>query len=496
MSISIQFEIINFNTTMNKIDYLFKLHNIYVAFSQKYLLFIDLQTKRVVFEFLYTIREIDKPNLCPYNDKIIIQCIHPNQSYYDIFSLQGKKLTNTPIKDNDNYIITFNQILYSLFICKNILYIIEPNQKIKCKIQLDFNINWYSNPIHFNDGTNEHILILIKNTNNLYQIIDITNDKTNISDQFTIDHNILYEQITIGYNERLEIYMPYNSNKFIIGRIENLNYINSFKNQFLNGNFKNALLIRNFKNLKTFSDMLNDLKGHNKINLYTINPVEWIENNPNSGELDPISIKSNQIENIIKNTSNNFIYICISTNYMDFIDFIINNINTEFTTMYFYTTNKYNIVYSNILSENNIIEGFSEIINLDYSSDNVENYLFTTHTIVISDNSLSKRYFPLFLYKKLILDKDVYFKNIPNNITNVNFINKVIELFTKLDIITLKLEFALQPYYKISSNKIKSLGSEYFTTLRDYLIKDIELQTNLYILWDTLINPIFNTSQY
>jgi hypothetical protein len=28
------------------------------------------------------------------------------------------------------------------------------------------------------------------------------------------------------------------------------------------------------------------------------------------------------------------------------------------------------------------------------------------------------------------------------------------------------------------------------------LIKDIELQTNLYILWDTLINPIFNTSQY
>ena len=39
------------------------------------------------------------------------------------------------------------------------------------------------------------------------------------------------------------------------------------------------------------------------------------------------------------------------------------------------------------------------------SSVNVENYLFTTHTIVISDNSLSKRYFPSFQYKKVILDK-------------------------------------------------------------------------------------------
>jgi hypothetical protein len=36
--------------------------------------------------------------------------------------------------------------------------------------------------------------------------------------------------------------------------------------------------------------------------------------------------------------------------------------------MYFYTTNKYNIIYSNILSEKNIIEGYSQIINLDYSA--------------------------------------------------------------------------------------------------------------------------------
>jgi hypothetical protein len=239
--------------------------------------------------------------------------------------------------------------------------------------------------------------------------------------------------------------------------------------------------------------MLNDLKGNNKLPSYHIDTLQWIENNSKTIQIQ--SMHKNEIKNIENNINTEpGVYYCISSNYMEFLDFIINKYDTEFITMYFYTTNKYNIIYSNILSEKNIIEGYSQIINLDYSSSSVENYLFTTHTIVISDNSLSKRYFPSFQYKKVILDKDVYFKNIPNNITDINFIKKVIELFIKLDIITLKLDFALSPYYKISRNIITNLGIDYFTTLRDYLIKDIELQTNLYILWDTLINPIFNTS--
>jgi hypothetical protein len=493
MSISIQFEIIYLNTITDKIDYLYKLYNIYIAFSQNYIIFVDNDTKKVIYEFYHKITDIARPNLCPYNDKIIFQFIQPNQSYYDIFNLQGKKLTNTSIKDNDNYLITFNQILYSISICKNILYIYEPNHKLKCIIRLNFDIIWNSNPINYNDGTNDHIIILTKNISNSYKIIDITNKKTNVSDEFIIENNILYDQITIGYNDGIEIYMPYNLKNFIIGKVENINSIYSFTNEFINGNFKDVSLTRKFKNLNTFSDMLNDLKGNNKLPSYHIDTLQWIENNSKTIQIQ--SMHKNEIKNIENNINTEpGVYYCISSNYMEFLDFIINKYDTEFITMYFYTTNKYNIIYSNILSEKNIIEGYSQIINLDYSSSSVENYLFTTHTIVLSDNSCSKRYFPISLYNKLILDKDIYFKNIPNTITKTNFINKIINLFTKLDIITLKLDFSLSPYYKISSDNIKKLGIEYFTTVKDYLMKDIELQSNLYILWDTIINPIFNTN--
>ena len=108
---------------------------------------------------------------------------------------------------------------------------------------------------------------------------------------------------------------------------------------------------------------------------------------------------------------------------MDFLEFIINNIDNNFDTMYFYASNKYTIVYSNIISATYIPEAFSEVIILDISSDGVTDYLFTTHSIVLSDNSLSKRYFPISLYQKKILDNDIYFKNIPNDITKSSFIN-------------------------------------------------------------------------
>ena len=74
------------------------------------------------------------------------------------------------------------------------------------------------------------------------------------------------------------------------------------------------------------------------------------------------------------------------------------------------------------------------------------------------------------------------------------FINKTIDLFIKLDIVTLKLDFALSPYYKISADIIKNLGIDYFQTMKQYLLVDPELVSNLYLLWNTLINPIFNTS--
>ena len=498
MSISIQFEIINLDY---KIQYFYQLFNVYIGFSSNDILFLDMNTKKLIVPVFHKTMVQDKPYISGYNDKIILQYFKENNSCYDILDLNGKKLTNTPIKYKNNYLIQFNQMLYSLLICKNILYIIDPNDKIICVIHLNFIVIWNSNPIIYNDSTYDHIMLLVKTSNNLYAIVDIINNATNVTNEFSIDNDIYYEQITIGFNNGLEIYMP-SSKNLLIAKIENLNYIQSISNKFINGNFINTTLIKNFKNLKTFSEILDDLKGNVKLPIHTIDPFQWLKNNPVSKEIENTNKNTNINTNIntIKNTntSNSVNLICDKSNYMDFINYIIDEFDTEFDAIFFYSDinkNLYNIVYTNIITDTYLLEEFSESINLDNSSKNVTDYLFTTHSIVLSDNSLSKRYFPMSLYNQIIIDKNKdNMVVIPNKFTTLNFIHKTIDLFIKLDIVTLKLDFALSPYYKISADIIKNLGIDYFQTVKEYLLKDPELQSNLYLLWDTLINPRFNTS--
>ena len=70
MNISIHFEIINLDIQFN---YVFKLHNYYIAFSENQISFIDNKLKSVIctcnFDFL------GKPFISPYNDKLIISSL-------------------------------------------------------------------------------------------------------------------------------------------------------------------------------------------------------------------------------------------------------------------------------------------------------------------------------------------------------------------------------------------------------------------------------------
>ena len=273
MSVLINFDIIELRNTNIKIDYLYKLHNYYIAFSKNLIVFINLINKKIVNKFNYEIN--GRPYISPYNDKIILQYLNESNSYYDILNLHGKKLTNTSIKCKNNFfLISFKDILYTLTFLKNILYIFDPNDKIKIMIKLNFSIIWYSNPINYIVNNLEHIVILVKTNNNLYVILDIIDNITQITNEFTIDHNIINEQITIGFNNGLEMYMP-SLEQIIIGKLPNLNFIHFISYQCINGNFINVKLVKNFKQTNSHSEILDNLE----LKTYHIDPFKWKENN-------------------------------------------------------------------------------------------------------------------------------------------------------------------------------------------------------------------------
>jgi len=494
MSISIHFEIINL---YNQVDYMFKLYDYYIAFTDQYISFIDISLKSVIYTSYFEM--MGKPYIFQYNGKILIQWFNKLNSVYNILTLDGKKLTNLPINCKSNYLVVYNDILYSLSVINSVIYIIDPNDVVKCVIHLDFQIKWFSNPVTYTDNQVGHILIVVRNSHDLYLIIDITHNTTYISNEFSIDHNIIHDKLTIGYNNCLEIYMPSDEN-IILGKIENLNYIHSITNQFINGQFIDAQLIKSFKRSDNFSQILDDLKGNTKPPLYRININNWKINYP-SIENDNIhksicnKIVTSDISNISDNTKVTSLNLeCISSNYIDFIQFIIDNYNTNFIDIQLYDNKYYNVIYSNIYNETYVLETFCETLDLTRYSELFDNYFFTTYSLTLSDNSLSKRYFPLSLYHNTILEKDTYFIFTPNKFTTFRVINKISELFIKLDIINIKLDFAVSPFCKISRARINNLGITYFENIRDYLRLDDELQTKLYLILNTLLNPTFNST--
>ena len=228
MNISIHFEIINLDI---QFDYVFKLHDYYIAFSQNHISFLDNNLKSVLCTCYFDFS--GKPHISPYNDKLIIQYLNGLHSAYEIFNLDGKKLTNTPIICKSNYIILYNNVLCTLSLLNSVIYIYDPNDVIKCVIKLDVEIKWFSNPVIYNDSDSQHIIILIRNINNLYFIIDITSNHTHISNEFIIDHTIIDNKITIGYNNGLEIYIT-SLKHIILGKIERISYIKSIKNHLIN----------------------------------------------------------------------------------------------------------------------------------------------------------------------------------------------------------------------------------------------------------------------
>jgi len=496
MNISIHFEIINLDI---QFDYVFKLHNYYIAFSQNHISFIDNNLKLVMCTCYFVF--LGKPYISPYNDKLIIQYLNGLHSVYDIFNLDGKKLTNTPINCKSNYIILYNNVLCSLSLINNGIYIYDHNDVIKCVIKLDVEINWFSNPIIYNHNDTQHIVILLRNSNNLYLIIDINNNITHISNEFIIDHNITDDKITIGYNNGLEIYICSVEN-IILGKIEDINYIKSINNQLINGGFIDVQLIKKFKRSDIFSQILDDLKGNIKAQVYSININNWETSYPPRETFNiykSIINKTLNNDGIVEPTEPSLELECVSTNYMDFIKFIIDNYNTDFINMYLYNSKYYNIIYSNILSETYVLEIFTEKVDLTTYSKLFDNYFFTTYSLSLSDNSLTKRYFPLYLYKKTILEKGEYFYYIPNKFTTFSLIDKIIQFFTKIDIINIKLDFSLLPFYKISKNHIHSIGIDYFTNLwsemnKDYIRLDIDIQSNLNVILNTILNPTFNSN--
>ena len=478
------------------INYLFYLYDYYIGFSDKQIIFINKSLDKIATKCNIDI--LGKPYLCPYNEKMIIQYFNLSNSKYDIFKLNGVKLTITPQDHNNNYLILYNNILINISIFDNKIRLLDSNNIVKILIDLEFKIIWTSNPISYIVNEISHIIILVKSNKYCYFIIDITDNITSISRDININYDIDYERITIGYNNTLEVYMPHN--KYILYAIISPEYLNSYTiNNKVYSKIENQLLIKTFKSSNNFSIILDDLKGEKKNNFfYTIDINSWQQLYLDSSH--NFSLKNRGISDLLKNEPISELQYCKSDNYNDYITFIINNWDNLMNLnnyIYFYSSLDDAEYFNFAYSDNNLIERLRQTINLVDNSNTDElkdsNYFLSTYTLTITDNNLKKRYYPISEYLKPLLDKSIYYITIPNNLTKPKLLNKIIDLLIKLNIISFKLNFSIIPFTKVSSEHIKLLGKEYFINIQKYINIDIDLKLNVYLIWNTLINPIFNS---